>query len=116
MSKSEPILAVLFYKTESGREPVREWLKSLRHEDKKEIGQDIMTAQFGWPLGMPLIRKLEKDLWEVRSDIKDGIARIFFTVDRSEMILLHGFVKKSQATPQSDLDLARERKRKYHGQ
>ena len=116
MGKAEPILKVLFYKTESGREPVREWLKSLRSEDKKEIGQDIKTAQFGWPLGMPLIRKLEKDLWEVRSNIKDGIARTFFTIDGSEMILLHGFVKKSQATPQVELDLARERKRKYHGQ
>ena len=101
---------------ESDREPVREWLKGLKVEDKKEIGQDIKTAQFGWPLGMPLIRKLEKDLWEVRSNIKDGIARIFFTVDSDTMVLLHGFVKKSQAAPQSDLDLARERKRKYHGQ
>lgn len=116
MGKTEPILTVLFYKTDNEREPVREWLKGLRQEDKKEIGQDIKTAQFGWPLGMPLIRKLEKDLWEVRSNIKDGIARIFFTVEGNEMILLHGFVKKSQATPQSELDLARERRGKYHGQ
>ena len=65
---------------------------------------------------MPLIRKMEKDLWEVRSTIKDGIARIFFTVEGNEMILLHGFVKKSQATPQAELDLAKERKRKYHDQ
>jgi len=64
---------------------------------------------------MPLIRKLDKELWEVRSTIKDGIARIFFTVEASEMILLHGFVKKSQATPQIEMDLAKERKRKYHG-
>jgi phage-related protein len=116
MGKAEPILKVLFYKTENGREPVREWLKALRSEDMREIGQDIKTAQFGWPLGMPLIRKLEKDLWEVRSNIKDGIARTFFTIDGAEMILLHGFVKKSQATPQAELDLAKERKRKYHGQ
>jgi phage-related protein len=116
MGKAEPILKVLFYKTESGREPVREWLKAFRSQDMKEIGQDIKTAQFGWPLGMPLIRKLEKDLWEVRSNIKDGIARTIFTIEGAEMILLHGFVKKSQATPQAELDLARERKRKYHGQ
>lgn len=116
MNKNEPILTVLFYRTENGREPVREWLKSLRFEDKKEIGQDIKTAQFGWPLGMPLIRKLEKDLWEVRSNIKVGIARVFFTIDGSEMLLLHGFVKKSQATPQAELDLARVRRGKYHGQ
>ena len=112
----EPILTVFFYKTESGREPVRDWIKALSLEDKKEMGQDIKTAQFGWPMGMPLIRKLEKDLWEVRSNIKDGIARTFFTIDGNEMVLLHAFVKKSHATPQAELDLARKRKGKYHGQ
>ena len=116
MEKLEPILRVLFYMTEGGREPVREWLLDLQREDKRIIGQDIKTAQFGWPLGMPLIRKIEKDLWEVRSHIKDGIARVFFTVDEKIMILLHGYVKKSQATPQEELELARERKRKYHAQ
>lgn len=110
----EPILRVHFFRTESEREPVREWLQALNKEDMRAIGQDIKTTQFGWPLGMPLIRKMEKDLWEIRSNIKDGIARIFFTVDGDSMILLSGFVKKSQATPQDELDLAKSRKRKYH--
>jgi phage-related protein len=116
MSKPNPILSVVFYRTETDREPVREWIQELAVADRKEIGQDIKTAQFGWPLGMPLIRKIEKDLWEVRSRIKGGIARVFFTVEGTTMVLLHGFVKKSQATPQNDLTLARERKKKYHGQ
>jgi phage-related protein len=106
---SEPILAVVFYRTDAGNEPVREWLKSLNRGDKRTIGEDIKTAQFGWPLGMPLIRKLERGLWEVRSNLRQGIARVLFTVDGNTMILLHGFVKKSQKTPLTDLNTARRR-------
>ena len=105
----EPILAVVFYRTDAGKEPVREWLKSLSREDKRTIGEDIKTVQFGWPLGMPLIRKLERGLWEVRSNLSQGIARVLFTVDGNTMILLHGFVKKSQKTPLTDLNTARRR-------
>jgi phage-related protein len=105
----EPILDVVFFKTEAGNEPVREWLKSLPREDRKNIGEDIKTAQYGWPLGMPLIRKMERGLWEVRSNISTGIARVLFTVKGTMMILLHGFVKKSQNTPPNELDTARRR-------
>lgn len=100
---------VVFYRTEAGNEPVREWLKSLRREDRKVIGEDVKTVQFGWPLGMPLVRKVEPYLWEVRSHIKDGIARVLFTVLEDKIVLLHGFIKKSQKTPQSDLDTAKRR-------
>jgi phage-related protein len=103
------ILDVVFFKTAAGIEPVREWLKSLPREDRRTIGEDIKTAQYGWPLGMPLVRKIERGLWEVRSTISTGIARVFFTVIDSMMILLHGFVKKSQKTPQNELDTARRR-------
>lgn len=81
----EPILLVVFFRTKAGNEPVREWLKSLKREDRKSIGEDIKTAQFGWPLGMPLIRKLEPGLWEVRSHINQGIARMIFTVEGQRM-------------------------------
>ena len=107
--KGKPILNVAFYKTVSGNEPVREWLKDMPKEDRQTIGEDIKTAQYGWPLGMPLIRKIERGLWEVRSNISAGIARVFFTVMDKTMILLHGFVKKSQKTPQEELDTARRR-------
>jgi len=100
------VLNVVFYRTESGNEPVREWLKELSREDKRKIGEDIKTAQLGWPLGMPLIRKIQKDLWEVRTTLESGIARVFFTVDEEYMILLHGFIKKSQKTPQHELNTA----------
>lgn len=107
--RKEPVLRVVFYCTEAGNEPVRQWLKDLKREDRKAIGQDIKTAQYGWPLGMPLIRKLEAGLWEVRSHMTQGIARIIFTVDDGVMVLLHGFAKKSQKTPPEDLRTARQR-------
>jgi phage-related protein len=88
---------------------VREWLKSLEQVDRKSIGEDIKTVQFGWPLGMPLVRKLETNLWEVRSNLKDRIARVVFTVHDNTMILLHGFIKKAQKTPATDLNMARKR-------
>ena len=108
-------LRVVFYKTATGREPVREWLKSLPRADRKTIGDDIKTVQFGWPLGMPLIRKLDRDLWEVRSRLRHRIARTTFTVDDGIMVLLHGFIKKSQKTPKSDLALAKERLARLRG-
>jgi phage-related protein len=107
----EPILRVVFFRTAAGKEPVREWLRSLPRHERCVIGEDIKTVQFGWPLGMPLVRKLDKSLWEVRSRLPDRIARVIFTTGESQMILLHGFIKKSQKTPQEDLELAKTRLR-----
>ncbi|HLE87095.1 MAG TPA: type II toxin-antitoxin system RelE/ParE family toxin [Candidatus Brocadiaceae bacterium] len=107
------VLKVVFYRSEIGNEPVREWLKGLPREDKRKIGEDIKTAQIGWPLGMLLIRKIDKDLWEVRTRLENGIARVFFTVDGEYMILLHGFIKKSQKTPQNELKTALTRLGNY---
>jgi phage-related protein len=111
MDAPERILCVVFFRTETGREPVRDWLKSLPRENRRIIGEDIKTVQFGWPLGMPLVRKLDKGLWEVRVRLTDGIARILFTTGGQRMILLHGFIKKSQKTPREDLELAKTRLR-----
>lgn len=91
---------------------MREWLASLEREQRRLIGTDIKTVQFGWPIGMPVVRKLEPKLWEVRSDLDGIIARIIFTVVGSQMILLHGFIKKSQKTPAVDLQTARQRNAK----
>ena len=93
MEQKDFILVVNVYRTEAGNEPVRAWLRELSRDDKRIIGEDIKTAQLGWPLGMLLIRKMDKKLWEVRSHLPDGIARVFFTVDGNQMILLHGFIK-----------------------
>lgn len=105
----KPILHVVFYTTAAGNEPVRSWLASLSREDRRSVGFDIKTAQYGWPVGMPLIRKLDLGLWEVRSHISGGIARVLFTVEGDTMVLLHGFVKKSQKTPAADLKTAKQR-------
>jgi len=88
---------------------VREWLKSLPREERRILGEDIKTVQFGWPLGMPLVRKLERGLWEVRSHLPGRIARVLFTAGARQMILLHAFIKASQKTPGDDLALARAR-------
>ena len=112
MIKTEPLLSVTFFMTQSGNEPVREWLRALETDYKKSIGEDIKLIQFRWPLGMPLVRKMETDLWEARSNLAHGnISRVFFTIHGSQMVLLHGFIKKSQKTPKPDLDLAIKRKK-----
>lgn len=105
-------LPAAFYALPSGREPVREWLKSLSDADRKIIGEDIRDLEFGWPVGMPVCRALGDGLWEVRSDIAQGrISRVLFCIHSGRMVLLHGFIKKTQKTPQSDLDLALKRKK-----
>jgi phage-related protein len=94
---------------DSGREPLREWLRSLDPEARRTIGEDIKSLQLGWPIGMPLARKMSADLWELRSRIAAGIVRIFFTIQGSYIVLLHAFAKKSQKTPSSELALAKRR-------
>lgn len=111
MNGHEPILSVAFFRTASRNEPVREWLKSLPRVERRIIGEDIKTVQFGWPLGMPLVRKLDKGLWEVRSRLPDRIARVIFMSGEGRMVLLHGFIQKSQKAPQEDLELAKTRLR-----
>ena len=102
---------VKFYRTGTGREPVRAWLLGLSREDKKAIGEDLKTVQFGWPLGMPLVEKLERDIWEVRTGLDQRIARVLFTIHGELIVLLHGFIKKTQKTPPQDLAVARRRLR-----
>ena len=113
MTISDMRLNVVFFRASSGQEPVRKWLKSLPMPFKKAIGEDIKTVQFGWPLGMPLVEKLEPYLWEVRTKVPDGIARVLFTVDGHVMILLHGFIKKTRKIPQREMTTARSRLRVY---
>ncbi len=105
----EKILEVRFYKSLNGREPVREWINSLPKDAKKAIGGDIKTVQLGWPLGMPLVRHMGDHIFEVRSNIPNGIARVLFAINNFAMILLHGFIKKTNQTPKKELDVARKR-------
>lgn len=105
----------IFFRTESGGEPVREWLKNLAKKDRKMIGDDIKTVEFGWPIGMPVCRPMGQGLFEVRTNLdQNRIVRVLFYVDKSgRMVLLHGFEKKSRKTPDADLAVARKNKAKH---
>lgn len=104
-------LPARFYRSDGGREPVREWLRGLPVEDRRILGEDIKDVEFSWPIGMPLVGSLGDGLWEVRSNLTGGrIGRVLFCVEEGCLVLLHGFVKKSRKTPLRDLELARRRK------
>ncbi|RJF87335.1 type II toxin-antitoxin system RelE/ParE family toxin [Oleomonas cavernae] len=112
MPKSSKRLPARFFESENGGAPVREWLLSLSAEDRKIIGTDIQTVEFGWPMGMPICRPISgrKGLWEVRSSVPGGrIARVLFCIHEGHMALLHGFEKKTQKTPDRELDIAVKR-------
>ena len=107
-------IEVVFYRTESGAEPVRDWLLGCARTDRRIIGADIKTAEFGWLVGMPIAKKLGNGIWEIRSNLPRGrIARVLFMLKERQMVLLHGFVKKDRKTRIEDLSLARKRKRRF---
>lgn len=110
MTGPVPVLNVRFFRTDSENEPVRDWLADLPRDHRRMVGTDIKTVQLGWPIGMPVVKKLGAGLWEIRIDLGDTIARIIFTVVGSDMVLLHGFIKKSQKTPAPDMATAKQRK------
>jgi phage-related protein len=107
---------VLFYATASGRQPVLDWLRDLEAGDRKVIGEDLKVVQYGFPLGLPLCDHLGGGLWEVRSSLPSRVeARLIFFQHPSEkaLIVVHGFIKKSQKTKQSELETARRRKAEF---
>jgi phage-related protein len=108
-------LKVFFYRSDSGNEPVRDWLKGLSKDEKKQIGEDIKTVQYGWPIGMPVVKSLSQGLWEVRTNLDRRIARILFVLCDNNIILLHGFIKKTRTTPKDDIDLAVKRMKQVRG-
>ena len=113
MADNQKRIPALFYQSDSGKQPVRDWLMKLEVSDRKTIGVDIKTVEFGWPIGMPTCRAMGKGLYEVRASLAGGrIARVLFCIYDQQMVLLHGFIKKSQKTPKQELDLALERKHK----
>jgi len=99
-----------FYRTKAGGEPVRDWLHGLDREDRKKIGTDVATVEYGWPVGMPTCKPMGGGLFEVRTNLDGGrIARVLFCLQDNHMVLLHGFIKKTPKTPKTDLDLAKQR-------
>ena len=111
--KADRPLNVVFYQTGASNEPVRQWLKSLPAEERKTIGADILSVQYAWPVGKPLVDNLGDGLWEIRSRLPNRIARTLFAVIDEEIVLLHGFIKKQQRTPPDELALAKKRKKEY---
>ncbi len=103
---------LIFFRTAAGIEPVREWLKDLPVAERRAIGKDLLRAQWRWPIGMPLCRPLGEGLWEIRTDLPTRrTVRVLLTLYRDRLVALHGFIKKSRATPDEDLALARKRKK-----
>ena len=105
-------IEVVFFRTASGNEPVRDWLLGLPLDNRREIGLDLQRVQYRWPVGMPLVRPMSKGLFEVRSTLPDGtIARVMCCFHGGDLYALHGFIKKSQSTPATDLEIARKRQK-----
>ena len=105
-------IPLIFYRTTAGSEPVREWLKGLDESERQAIGKDLLRAQWRWPVGMPLCRPMGTGLWEVRTNLPTRrTARVLLCVYREHLVALHGFIKKTRATPDEDLALAHERRK-----
>jgi phage-related protein len=108
--EKRPQLPVFFYRTHAGTEPVRVWLRTLPEVDRRTIGTDLRRVQSGWPIGMPLCRSLGGGLWELRSNLAGNrIARVLFFVQGDRIGVVHGFIKKTRATPDDVLELTRKR-------
>ena len=104
-----PKLKAVFFRTNSGREPVRAWLLALDKAERRQVGTDIAYVQFKWPIGKPRVDHMRGSIWEVRSRLDTRIVRTLFAVEAGEMVLLHGFVKKTQKTSNDDIALAEGR-------
>ena len=110
--RGQPRLMVRFFRESTGTEPVRDWLKGLPSAAMREIGADIKTVQFGWPIGMPVVDHIDGEIWEVRTRLATRLARVLSCLDRDVIVLLHGFMKKERKTPRAELELARQRLKK----
>src|SRR5690349_6308386 len=109
-------IPVVFYRTRGGSDVVRDWLRDLDEKDRSSVGLDLMRVQFRWPVGMPLCRALGDGIWEVRTSLPSGrVARVIFCISQERIVVLHGFIKKTQKTPEGELTLARKRKREFEG-
>src|SRR5438552_4537970 len=102
-------LGAVFFRSGGGNEPVREWLKGLPKDQRRIIGEDIAYVQFKWPIGKPRVDHLRGAVWEVRTSLDNRIARTLFAVEGGQMVLLHGFIKKTQQTPNEHIALADKR-------
>lgn len=110
--KRAPRLDCSFFKKKSGDEPVRVWLRALERPVRLAVGSDIERVQWRWPISKPLVGSFGEGLYEVRTSIDGNIFRVFFCIEGSAMVLLHAFTKKTQKTPDDELEIARKRQKK----
>jgi phage-related protein len=105
-------IPLIFFRTNTGTEPVRDWLKGLDEAERKAIGSDLQRAQWRWPIGMPLCRPLGDGLLEIRTDLPTKrTARIFLCLYQHHLLVLHGFIKKTRTTPDEEIAIAKQRQK-----
>lgn len=107
----KPRIRCAFFCSDRGVEPVRDWLKGLEPDIRLEIGSDIEKVQWRWPISKPLVGAMGDGLYEVRTSVDGNIYRVFFCIIGDAMVLLHGFMKKTQKAPKRELDVARARQK-----
>lgn len=101
-----------FYKDKDGNEPVKEYISSLAGKNDKDsrvnlnkIRDYIKTlSEYGTRAGEPYVKHIEGEIWELRP-LKNRI--LFFGYDGNKIILLSHFIKKTQKTPQREIDKAK---------
>jgi phage-related protein len=106
-------LAVVFWRSEQGNEPVREWLRKMDAETRKAIGDDVRYIQEKWTegVGKRYVDGFGDGLYEVRTKQHNKEYRVLFCMEDDAMVLLHGLIKKTKKTPPADVALARRRQK-----
>ena len=105
-------IELVFFRNDTGSEPVREWLKGLDEAERHAVGTDLLRAQWRWPVGMPLCRPMGRGLWEIRTELSSKrTARVLICFSHGRLVALHGFIKKTRSTAADDLALARRRQK-----
>lgn len=110
-----PVLKFIYFKFESGNEPVKKWLenrKKFTEDEEEAIFTDINAVCQDWELCLKqqLVKDLKRGLWEIRTRLRNRIVRVFFTREDNLVVLLHGIVKKTQKIPPRDLRKARRQR------
>ena len=112
MSESYP-WKIEFYRDERGRAPVQDFIEGLQPAIRRKVGRNInVLEREGDRLKMPLARPIAGyGFWELRVQMGRNIARIFyFLVTGRRIVFLHGFIKKTQAIPRTELEIAAARR------
>lgn len=90
------MVTIEYYRSPSGREPVKEFIGGLSPKDRTRILRGLLLLEEFWPrLGMPHVRSIGRGLWELRVDGERKTFRIFFGHTQNKIGLVHAVIKKS---------------------